>query len=177
MGSVQDLVRILINTEHADLSGTDFEWDTPTYIPNQTLIAYCINHSTKTQNNDKTISQKNYGLLDLLLTEYPDKFEKIINEKIQGLDNDGNYRCDTDLHFFITNMIESIKVYSSDPKKNEYYGKILSYRLNHFLELFKKAGAKFDIPDNNNKTALDYLKTWKDSMPPNSIPEDILKMM
>ena len=174
---VLDLVRILINTEHADLSGTDFEWDTPTYIPNQTLIAYCINHSTKTQNNDKSISQKNYGLLNLLLTEYPDKFEKIINEKIQGLDNDGNYRCDTDLHFFITNMIESIKVYSSDPKKNEDYGKILSYRLNHFLELFKKAGAKFDIPDNNNKTALDYLKTWKDSMPPNSIPEDILKMM
>lgn len=167
-----DLTKILIDTGHADLCGTDFEWERFHLEPTQTLLAYCIN------------PKKNYDMLNFLLANYPEKFRPIINQLIIGIDNEGRVRKDTDLHFFITNQLESIKIwydpslssgkFFNSSEERVQYGKAIAWRMNNFLQLFKKAGARFDIPDQDGKTAKDYLMEWKDKMPKDSIPEGIL---
>lgn len=182
-----DLTKILIDTGHADLCGTDFEWDRWHLEPTQTLLAYCINHIKKDGNPNHQFQQKNYDMLFFLLENYPEKFKPIINKVIIGIDNEGRMRKDTDLHFFITNQLESIRLWH-DPslsptkvfnsrKDRALYGIAIASRMNSFLKLFKKAGARFDIPDHTGRTALDYLREWKDKMPENSIPETIKKRL
>ena len=184
---IYDITKILIDTEHADLCGTDFEWERNYPAPSQTLLAYCINHTKKDGNPNHQFQQKNYDMLNFLLSNYPEKFKPIINKLVIGIDTEGKFRKDTDLHFFITNQIESIKAwnnpnYAFDKNmKNEIYreiyGQTIAYRMNHFLALFLKAGARFDIPDQDGKTAKDYLMEWKDKMPKGCIPDEINKML
>lgn len=38
-----DIAKILIETDHADLSGTDFLYEKNPFMPSQTLLVYCIN--------------------------------------------------------------------------------------------------------------------------------------
>lgn len=179
-----DLTKILIDTGHADLCGTDFEWDRWHLEPTQTLLAYCINHIKKDGNPNHQFQQKNYDMLFFLLENYPEKFKPIINKVIIGIDNEGRMRKDTDLHFFITNQLESIRLWH-DPslsptkvfnsrKDRALYGIAIASRMNSFLKLFKKAGARFDIPDQDGKTVKDLLIEWKDKLPKDSIPEGIL---
>lgn len=174
---VLDITKLLIDTGHADLSGTDFEWDRKIFSePSQTLLAYCINHSTKSKNGEKAF-QKNYGMLDFLLSKYPEKFKDIINRKIKAPGDDGKIRCDTDLHYFITNQIESIKFYNKEMNRDLNYGKQISARMNQFLKLFLKAGADFNIPDQDGKTALDYLRQYRPYMPADCLPDEIINML
>lgn len=179
-----DLTKILIDTGHADLCGTDFEWDRWHLEPTQTLLAYCINHIKKDGNPSHHTQQKNYDMLAFLLSNYPEHFKSIINEPVIGIDNEGKFRRDTDLHYFITNQFESIKLWH-DPslspekifgsqKERKQYGEAIAYRMNYFLLLFKKAGASFDIPDQDGKTVKDLLIEWKDNLPKDAIPEGIL---
>lgn len=181
-----DITKILIDTGHAELGGTDFEWERFHYEPTQTLLAYCINHTKKDENPNHHFQQKNYDMLAYLLSNYSEIFKPIINKLIIGFDK-GRFRRDTDLHFFITNQIESIKAWN-DPnyafdknmKDEEYrnnYGQQIAYRMNLFLTLFMKAGARFDIPDHDGKTALDYLREWKVKMPEGCLPDEIVKMV
>lgn len=165
---ILDITKILIETDNADLCGTDFVYSNNPFMPSQTLLAYCINHGKK----DGSGSQKNYGMLNFLLSNYPKKFEPIINRKIYGFDNEGNARFDTDLHFFITNQIESIILWNKMGKE-EYYGKEIAVRMSNFLLLFINAGARIDIPDQDGKTVKDLLIEWKDRMPEGCIPEEI----
>ena len=181
---VFDITEILIETGHADLTGTDFEWSRYNPKPTQTLLAYCINHPQKNEVINTVYDQKNYDMLAFLLSKYPEKFKPSINRLILGFDNDGNKRYDTDLHFLITNLIESIKAwnnpkYAYDKKMFEEnfrksYGRQLAQRMNIFLTLFKNAGARFDIPDQDGKSVKDLLMEWKDKMPEGAIPEGIL---
>ena len=179
-----DITRILIDTGHADLSGMDFEWERFHYEPTQTLLAYCINHTKKDGNPKHHFQQKNYDMLAYLLINYPERFKPIINKLVIGVDNEGRPRKDTDLHFFISNQLESVKAWNNpdyafdkNMKDEEYrnkYGQQIANRMNHFLTLFKEAGARFDIPDQDGKTAKDYLIEWKDKLPKNAIPKGIL---
>jgi len=162
------LARHLIDTGNADLGGTDFEYKRFD-VPNQTLLAYCI-------------VKKYYGFLNLLLGEYPESFKDIINKKIMAYGDIGEsygIRYDTDLHLFITNEIESAKLYQkmTDKNQKESYGLQIAHTTNYFLKLFYKAGAKFNIPDQDNKTALDYLREWKDYFPKDSYPDEVLGML
>lgn len=173
---VLDITRILIETGHAELTGTNFEWDREDSIcENQTLLAYCINHSSKNPNCEK-IFQKNYGMLDFLLSEYPEKFKDSINNKIMAYGDNGKIRYDTDLHYFITNQIESIKLYQN-MKRDLGYGKQIAFTMNRFLTLFYNAGADFNTPDHDGKTALDYLRQYRTYMPTGCIPQEIVKML
>lgn len=182
-----DLTKILIDTGHADLCGTDFEWERFHQEPTQTLLAYCINHTKKDGNPNHHFQQKNYDMLSFLLSNYPEKFKPIINKLVIAIDNEGRFRRDTDLHFFITNQLESIKAWNNpnyafdekmkDKKYRQIYGQIIALRMNHFLALFLKAGARFDIPDQDGKTVKDYLIEWKDKMPKGCIPDEIIKTM
>lgn len=175
---VFDITKILIESGHAELSGTDFEWDRYHLEPSQTLLAYCINHTKKDNNPGHRFQQKNYDMLNFLLSKYPHKFKNSINQLVQGLDNDGSIRYDTDLHFFITNQIESIKAWNNmNDEERQGYGENIASRMSHFLTLFLKAGASFSIPDYKNMTALDYLKDWQNKMPQGCIPKEIIKMI
>lgn len=179
-----DITKILIETGHAELSGTDFEWERNHSEPTQTLLAYCINHQKKDGNSNHYFQQKNYDMLAFLLCNYPEQFKSIINNLIIGIDNEGRLRKDTDLHFFITNQLESVKLWNNPSlctekvfntrRARKEYGKRIADRMNIFLTLFKQAGARFDIPDQDGKTAKDYLIEWKDKLPEKSIPEGIL---
>lgn len=181
---IYDITKILIDTGHAELCGTDFEWDRFHREPTQTLLAYCINHIKKDGNPSHHTQQKNYDMLAFLLSNYPEHFKSIINEPVIGIDNEGKFRRDTDLHYFITNQFESIKLWhdtSLSPEKifgsqkeRKQYGEAIAYRMNYFLLLFKKAGASFDIPDQDGKTVKDLLIEWKDKLPKDAIPEGIL---
>lgn len=115
-------------------------------------------------------------MLNFLLSNYPEKFKPTINRKIHGFDNDGKERFDTDLHFFITNQIESIKLWN-EMDKEDHYGKEISSRMSHFLSLFVSAGARLDIPDHDGKTVKDLLIEWQDKMLEGCIPEKILKLL
>lgn len=181
---IYDVTKILIDTGHADLCGTDFEWERIHWEPTQTLLSYCINHIKKDGDPTHLFQQKNYDMLAFLLGNYPEHFKAIINNTVIGIDNEGNLRRDTDLHYFITNQLESIKAWNNpeyafdknmkDKKFRDNYGKQIAYRMNLFLTLFQKAGASFDIPDQNGKTVKDILIEWKDKFPKDAIPEGIL---
>lgn len=165
---VEKLVHYMINTGHADLCGTNFEWDRGK-VPQETLLAKCIRI-------------RNYDLMRLLLEEYADKLKGIINELITGFcvnpQGKMQFKHETDLHFFVLNQIESAKMWHDDnrwhsKKEQDDYGKQIAHTLFTILSLFKQAGARFDIPDAKNKTVADYLREWKDKFPAGSIPENV----
>lgn len=134
-------------------------------VPQETLLAKCIR-------------VQNYAFLRLLLEEYPERFKDIINKLIRGIGNDDEMKNETDLHYFVLNQIESAKKWRDDnewhdEKERDEYGKQIAETLSTFLPLFKKAGARFDIPDALGKTVADYLNEWKDKFHEGSIPEDV----
>ncbi len=167
---VLDIARILIKDYSADVAGVDWEWER-TFAATETLLAKCIR-------------DRNYSFLSFLLTDCKKELSGVINKRIRGIGNFGKAKYETDLHMFVLNQIESTKVwlnpsYATDKRMFEKdfrdkYGKDTAFKLNHFLTLFKNAGARFDIPDQDGKTVLDYLTEWKDKFPEGSIPKEIL---
>lgn len=176
-GDVLDLTRDLIATGKAELSGIDEEGMSKNILPEETLLARCIR-------------LRSYGMLRMFLTDYPEKFKDIINQRVMGTGSSpDDVRIETDVHMFVLNQIESTKAwldpnYSTptySPNKllrkkkiRKQYGKMIAVKLNLFLTLFKNAGADFTIKDQAGRSVKDLLMDWKDKFPEGSIPEGIL---
>lgn len=160
---VVDITRALIDTGKAELSGTGAEWLPENILPEETLLARCIR-------------LRSYGMMQMFLEDYPEKFKGVINQLVMGTgESSSDFRVETDVHMFVLNQIESTKLWINMPagKEKDNYGKMTAAILNRFLTLFKKAGADFTIKDQGGRSVMDLLREWKDKFPEGAIPADL----
>lgn len=144
---ILQMTKALINSGKANLGGTNFDYTDAGSLPEETLTAHCLR-------------DRKYFFLDFLLQTYPEKFTGILNTLIYGTDENSYFRIETDLHMFLLNMIESVnacnEMNSQDRKEN--YKMQINFTLKKMLPSFKKAGARFDIQNQDCVTAQDLLE-------------------
>lgn len=145
----------LIDSGNADFNQTNFSYWNHNELPQETFVSKCLR-------------DRKYALLRTLLNKYPQKFTKILNSRVIGTGKtQDDVRCETDVHMFVLNMIESTKKFESMTDENEKknYGNQIALTIEIMLDAFKNAGANFNIKNQAGKTVNDLLEEWKDRFP------------
>ena len=155
---VIDIARILLDTDMVEVESANTEWDRAIFKhPYLTLLARCIENY-------------NWSMLKLILS-HPNSLKRIkptINRivSVPGMDSEGNPTVvtSTDLDFFFARMCEKlppkVKKQHSTPEL-KIYSDWWNATCHDIMLLFWKAGARFDIEENQGKTTLYHIEKWR----------------
>lgn len=171
---VIDIARLLLDTDKVEVESVNTEWSRMFFDePNLTLLARCIENY-------------NWSMLKLILS-HPSILKRIkptINRIVSapGLDSKGNQTIvtSTDLDFFFAKMCEKMppKVEKQQTnEKNKIYSNWWNSTCHDIMLLFWKAGARFDIKENQGKTTFDHIEKWRKNgyIADSAIPKEIFK--
>ena len=171
---VIDIARLLLDTDKVEVESVNTEWSRMFFNqPNLTLLARCIENY-------------NWSMLKLVLS-HPNSLKRIkptINRIVSapGTDSKGNPTIvtSTDLDFFFARMCEKMPPKVEEQQANEenkIYSDWWNSTCHDIMLLFWKAGARFDIKENQGKTTFDHIEKWRKNgyIADSAIPKEIFK--
>lgn len=171
---VIDIARLLLDTDKVEVESVNTEWSRMFFDePNLTLLARCIENY-------------NWSMLKLILS-HPNSLKRIkptINRIVSapGTDSKENPTIvtSTDLDFFFAKMCEKMPPKVEEQQTNEenkIYSDWWNSTCHDIMLLFWKAGARFDIKENQGKTTFDHIEKWrrKGYIADSAIPKEIFK--
>lgn len=171
---VIDIARLLLDTDKVEVESVNTEWSRMFFNqPNLTLLARCIENY-------------NWSMLKLILS-HPNSLKRIkptINRIVSapGTDSKGNPTIvtSTDLDFFFAKMCEKMPPKVEEQQANEenkIYSDWWNSTCHDIMLLFWKAGARFDIKENQGKNMFDHIEKWQRNgyIADSAIPKEIFK--